>query len=136
MQVRRTASTRRCAGWCRPGSRRPSWACRPATPSRSGSDKRTPGPSSNPTIRPEMAGHSHSHAVVGAKLRTAFVLTIFILVVELAGGIASNSLALLSDAGHVVTDLVALGLAWFATSQADRPANALKTYGYHRVGIL
>ncbi len=48
----------------------------------------------------------------------------------------SNSLALLSDAGHVLTDVVALGLAWFATAQAERPPNASRTFGYHRIGIL
>src|SRR5579859_5786538 len=81
-------------------------------------------------------GHDHSHGMVGAKLRTAFLLTLLILAVELGGGLLSHSLALLSDAGHVLTDIVALGLAWFATAQAERPANARKTYGYHRTGIL
>jgi cobalt-zinc-cadmium efflux system protein len=69
-------------------------------------------------------------------LRIAFFLTIIILVAELVGGLVANSLALLSDAGHVVTDIFALGLAWFAALQAERPANARKTFGYHRVGIL
>jgi cobalt-zinc-cadmium efflux system protein len=82
------------------------------------------------------AGHDHHHGMVGAKLRTAVLLTALILVVELGGGIVSHSLALLSDAGHVLTDIAALGLAWFATAQAERPANARKTYGYHRTGIL
>lgn len=82
------------------------------------------------------APHSHSHAMAGGTLRTAFFLTIVILAVEVAGGIASHSLALLSDAGHVLTDLIALGLAWFATAQAGRPPNERKTYGYHRTGIL
>src|SRR5207247_11313534 len=59
-----------------------------------------------------------------------------ILLVELAGGILSHSLALLADAGHVLTDIIALGLAWFATVQAERPADERKTYGYHRTGIL
>jgi cobalt-zinc-cadmium efflux system protein len=78
----------------------------------------------------------HSHTVTGDRLRTAFALTIMILLVELIGGLLSNSLALLSDAGHVLTDIFALGLAWFATIQAERPADAGKTYGYHRTGIL
>src|SRR5712692_2694358 len=69
-------------------------------------------------------------------LRLAFFLTIVILAAELIGGFLANSLALLSDAGHVITDIFALGLAWFATVQAERPANARKTFGYHRVGIL
>jgi cobalt-zinc-cadmium efflux system protein len=69
-------------------------------------------------------------------LRIAFFLTIIILLAELVGGLFANSLALLSDAGHVVTDLFALGLAWFAAAQAERPSNERKTFGYHRVGIL
>ncbi len=81
------------------------------------------------------AGHSHA-APIDQKLRAAFFLSFAILAVEVAGGVISHSLALLSDAGHVLTDLVALGLAWFATVQAQRPADANKTYGYHRTGIL
>lgn len=80
--------------------------------------------------------HEHAHSLTGTKLRTAFILTALILAVELVGGLLSHSLALLSDAGHVLTDIVALGLAWFATAQAMRPANAQKTFGYHRTGIL
>ncbi len=80
--------------------------------------------------------HNHAHGMAKRTLRLAFFLTMIILVAELAGGLFANSLALLSDAGHVVTDIFALGLAWFATAQAERPANARKTFGYHRVGIL
>lgn len=81
-------------------------------------------------------GHSHAHTMPGNTLRLAVVLTAIILAVELAGGILSHSLALLSDAGHVLTDVAALGLAWFAAAQAERPADARNTYGYHRTGIL
>ncbi len=81
-------------------------------------------------------GHNHTHGMARNSLRLAFFLTLIILIVELVGGLLANSLALLSDAGHVVTDIFALGLAWFATIQAERPANARKTFGYHRVGIL
>src|SRR5258708_39330548 len=86
----------------------------------------------------EHAGHNHDHTHGMAKqsLRLAFFLTMLILAAELIGGFAANSLALLSDAGHVVTDIFALGLAWFAIVQAERPANARKTFGYHRLGIL
>ena len=71
-----------------------------------------------------------------ATLKVALALTCVVLVVELAGGLASHSLALLSDAGHVLTDVFALGLAWFAVAQASRPADQRRSYGYHRVGIL
>jgi cobalt-zinc-cadmium efflux system protein len=69
-------------------------------------------------------------------LRTAFFLTIIILLAGYIGGFLANSLALLSDASHSLTDLFALGLAWFAAAQAERPANERRTFGYHRVGIL
>src|SRR6266571_5095176 len=84
----------------------------------------------------EHAGHNHMHGVAKQTLRLAFFLTLIILAAEVIGGLFANSLALLSDAGHVLTDIFALGLAWFATAQAERPANARKTFGYHRVGIL
>src|SRR5581483_6853037 len=84
------------------------------------------------------AGHQHDHAssLTQGRLRLAFLLTVVILAAEVIGGIVGNSLAVLSDAGHVVTDLFALGLAWFASVQATRRANARNTFGYHRVGIL
>jgi len=72
----------------------------------------------------------------GATLKRALALTCAVLVIELAGGFASHSLALLSDAGHVLTDVFALGLAWFAVEQAKRPADHRRSYGYQRVGIL
>lgn len=83
-------------------------------------------------------GHAHTHSHTGAKrtLGIAFVLTAAVLLVEVVGGLFSHSLALLSDAGHVLTDIVALGLAWFAAVQAERPPDDRLTYGYHRVGIL
>ncbi len=82
------------------------------------------------------ASHDHTHGMAKKTLRLAFFLTLIILAAEVTGGLLSHSLALLSDAGHVLTDIFALGLAWFATAQTERPANASKTFGYHRVGIL
>lgn len=77
----------------------------------------------------------HSHAPIG-KMKLAFFLTLIILVVELIGGFISHSLALLSDAGHVLTDIAAIGLSWFAMHQSQKPASEKYTYGYHRSGIL
>jgi cobalt-zinc-cadmium efflux system protein len=68
------------------------------------------------------------------KFTLAIVLTI--MVVEIVGGIFSGSLALLSDAGHMLVDALALGLSLFAIRAAQRPATAAKTFGYHRVEIL
>ncbi len=82
-----------------------------------------------------MSDHRHPD-LTGSALRQAFLLTALILVVEVVAGFLSHSLALLADAGHILTDVVALGLAWFAVLQAQRPADAQRTYGYHRVGIL
>jgi cobalt-zinc-cadmium efflux system protein len=69
-------------------------------------------------------------------LKVALALTCAVLLIEFIAGLVSHSLALLSDAGHVLTDVFALGLAWFAVSQANRPADARRSYGYHRVSIL
>ncbi len=80
--------------------------------------------------------HDHTHGMARRSLRTAFFLSMIILLASIVGGILSHSLALLSDAGHTLTDLFALGLAWFAASQAERPSDERQTYGYHRVGIL
>ena len=86
-------------------------------------------------------GHSHGglgghvHAT-GTRLKWAFLATLIILAVEVIGGSLANSLALLSDAGHVLTDVAALGLAWFAAVQAQKSPNLKHTFGYHRTGIL
>ena len=86
-------------------------------------------------LREPLSDHHHGD-LTGRALRQAFFLTALILVIEAGAGLVSHSLALLSDAGHILTDVVALGLAWFAVAQARRPADAQRTYGYHRVGIL
>jgi cobalt-zinc-cadmium efflux system protein len=58
------------------------------------------------------------------------------MVIEFLGGLLTNSLALMADAGHMLTDVAALGLSLFALNFALRPATAAKTYGFHRVEIL
>ncbi|MGQ9572309.1 MAG: cation diffusion facilitator family transporter [Dehalococcoidia bacterium] len=69
-------------------------------------------------------------------LLLAFVITLCFLVVEVVGGVLTNSLALLADAGHMLSDVAALGLGMFAIWMAMRPATATRTYGLHRVEIL
>ena len=81
------------------------------------------------------AGHDHAEAP-SRKLAVAFGVSLVVLGLEVFGGLASNSLALLSDAGHVLTDVLAIALAWFASRQAERPPSARYTYGLHRAGIL
>ena len=84
-----------------------------------------------------MADHIHHRALpVASKLKFGIVLTSFILVAEVAGGLLSNSLALLSDAGHVFADVIALSLSWYGVKQAERPASGRMTFGYHRVGVI
>ncbi|HZT97936.1 MAG TPA: cation diffusion facilitator family transporter, partial [Chloroflexota bacterium] len=85
--------------------------------------------------------HHHHHSVLtgdtaGIRLGAALGLTVIILVIEAFVGFRANSLALLSDAGHILTDVFALGLAWWALRRAGRPADEANTYGYQRVGIL
>ena len=72
----------------------------------------------------------------GATLKVALALTVLVLLVEVTGGLAARSLALLSDAGHVLTDVFALGLALFALEQSKRQGDPRRTYGYQRAGIL
>jgi cobalt-zinc-cadmium efflux system protein len=81
--------------------------------------------------------HNHGHATpAGRKLLYSIILSVTILAVEIVGGLWSNSLALLSDAGHVLTDVIALALSWYGVRQATRPANHRMTFGYHRVGVI
>ncbi|MDP3047471.1 MAG: cation diffusion facilitator family transporter [Chloroflexota bacterium] len=79
--------------------------------------------------------HQHSHLSQNRVLG-AMAVTGVILAAEVIGGILTNSLALLSDAGHMLTDLLALGLSYFAISMARRPPTDEKTYGFHRMEIL
>jgi cobalt-zinc-cadmium efflux system protein len=83
---------------------------------------------------------AHEHHLHGDKLMNrlswAFGLTLVIFFAELIGGIMANSLALLSDAGHLFADVIALGLSLIAMYIARFPANSRKTFGYHRAEIL
>lgn len=73
---------------------------------------------------------------VEKRLIWAILVTLFILVGEVIGGILSNSLALLSDAGHNLTDTLALSLSLIASFMTHRLAGKKATYGYHRMGVL
>jgi cobalt-zinc-cadmium efflux system protein len=69
-------------------------------------------------------------------LQITFALTVLYFIVEVVGGILTNSLALLADAAHMLTDVGGLALALFAAWMAQKPATPQKTYGYYRVEIL
>src|SRR6266567_3312269 len=90
-------------------------------------------------MRRESLGHDHAHPSRGhnrQRLLTVLVLTALLLAVQAVGGLLTGSLALLADAGHLLTDVVGLGLALFAMKVAERPPTEARTYGYHRVEIL
>jgi cobalt-zinc-cadmium efflux system protein len=81
--------------------------------------------------------HDHSHAPVSARaLRYSLVATFLYVLVTLIAGLKAHSLALLSESGHNVTDLLALLLSWVAVFLHSRPRSATKTYGYHRAGVM
>src|SRR5215475_10181928 len=87
-----------------------------------------------------MEGHSHTHHHHRQNARTSLKLALLItstfLVAEFFGALYTNSLALLADAGHMLTDVAALSLSLAATWFATRRATPQKTYGFYRVEIL
>ncbi len=90
-----------------------------------------------------MSAPSPTHSHIGdlanqttKRLALSLGLTAAFVVIEIIAGIFGNSLALLTDAAHNFTDVIALGLSWYAVKLATQPAHSGKTFGYHRVGIL
>ena len=83
-------------------------------------------------------GHGHGHARSANRRRLAIVLALVLvyMVAEVVGGILANSLALLADAGHMLSDAAALALSLFAFWLAQRPPTATLTYGFYRTEIL
>jgi cobalt-zinc-cadmium efflux system protein len=80
--------------------------------------------------------HSHGDSDAVRRLRIALVLTSVFFLAEVAGGVLSNSLALLADAGHMLTDVAALALSLFVAWFSRRPETDKRTYGYLRWEIL
>ena len=83
--------------------------------------------------------HSHTPPVSQDNERRIFIamlLTGGFMVAEIIGGLLSGSLALIADAGHMATDTAALALAWLAFRLSKRPADARRSYGYHRGEVL
>jgi cobalt-zinc-cadmium efflux system protein len=83
-------------------------------------------------------GHDHGSAAAASsgRLVAVLALSLGILAVDVVGGLAANSLALLADAGHMLTDVVGVGMALLAIWFAGRPATNGRTYGYFRVEII
>jgi cobalt-zinc-cadmium efflux system protein len=71
-----------------------------------------------------------------SRMKWAIVITSLLFLAQCIGGWMTNSLAIISDAWHLLSDLAALLLSWFALRQTQKPANAVHTFGYHRYGIL
>ena len=86
---------------------------------------------------PSPSGHAHDHRSASRRsLSIALALIMVYMVVEVVGGLISGSLALLADAGHMLTDGAAIGLALLAIWVSGRPASIEQTFGFHRTEIL
>lgn len=81
-------------------------------------------------------GHSHAHTNNKKILLISFIIITFYMIIEAVGGFITNSLALLSDAGHMLSDSIALGIAMMAFTFGEKAVNMGKTYGYRRFEIL
>ena len=85
--------------------------------------------------------HTHTHysnagSLAVRRLAAALAITLAFVVIEALAGFYANSLALLTDAVHNLTDVIALALSWYALRLTARAAYSGRTYGYHRAGIL
>ena len=81
--------------------------------------------------------HAHSHQKkLQGKFRIALLVTFCVFLGEVIGGIWSGSLALLSDAAHVLSDVFSLLISWFAIYLSTRPATSSRTFGYHRAEVF
>ncbi|MCG8462280.1 MAG: cation diffusion facilitator family transporter, partial [Holophagales bacterium] len=83
-------------------------------------------------------GHSHGGGKGRNQKRLAITLGLVVLymIAEVIGGLLTNSLALLADAGHMLSDAASLALALFASWIAQKPRTPERTFGYHRTEIL
>ena len=81
-------------------------------------------------------GHSHAHAANERSVGTAAALTGGFMLAEIVGGIIAGSLALLADAGHMLTDFASLALAWLGFRLTRQPADWRRTYGFDRFAVL
>ena len=79
--------------------------------------------------------HNHGHGT-GRVLAWSLLATSLFVLVEFVAGIQAHSLALISDAGHNITDALSLALAWFGFYLQSKPADEIKTFGYQRAGVL
>jgi cobalt-zinc-cadmium efflux system protein len=80
--------------------------------------------------------HAHDYSQSSTRLKWAFALTAGFMIAEVIGGWISGSLALIADAGHMLTDAASLGLAIYALKASARPADATRSYGFGRMQVL
>ena len=88
-----------------------------------------------------MSGHDHRHGAGQVadnrnRLTTVLAITLTVLIAEVIGAAVSGSLALLADAGHMLTDVAGLTLAWVASVMAQRPVTLARTWGFRRAEVL
>jgi cobalt-zinc-cadmium efflux system protein len=85
-----------------------------------------------------MSAHHHHHHRMddSRRMRTVLLINLVMLAAGIAGGLVFDSLALLADAGHVLTDVAAIALALFASWLATRPSGPQRTFGFRRTEIL
>ncbi|MCM3444238.1 cation diffusion facilitator family transporter [Metabacillus halosaccharovorans] len=81
-------------------------------------------------------GHDHTHGANKKTLMISFMIITSFMIIEAIGGFMTNSLALLSDAGHMLSDSISLGIALLAFTLGEKGANHSKTFGYKRFEIL
>ena len=81
-------------------------------------------------------GHSHGHSANKKALLLSFILITSFMVIEVIGGLLTNSLALLADAGHMLSDAASLGLSFFALKLGEKAASQFNTFGYKRFEII
>jgi cobalt-zinc-cadmium efflux system protein len=83
------------------------------------------------------SGHAHAHGSTNeTRLAWALFVIALFMIVEVVGGLISGSLALIADAAHMASDVVALGMSWMALRIGRRPPNARLSYGYRRLEVL
>ena len=80
--------------------------------------------------------HDHTHGANKRALTISLILIVSFMIVEVAGGVLTNSLALLSDAGHMLSDAISLAVALAAFKMGEKAADTARTFGYRRFEIL
>jgi len=87
-------------------------------------------------IHQPIKSDNQSHSSTQSRMLIVLSITFMVMIAEIIGGLLANSLALLSDAGHMLTDMLALGLSIIAMRFAQKPPTASKTFGFYRLEIL